>query len=166
MSSPNTNFRTQTPKGDGNLCESFSHLLLEIRISEHKPRKGTETSSLSGIISGVIYEFQNTNPERGRKHTSGSWLFAKSQIISEHKPRKGTETARTSKNTSRNVAFQNTNPERGRKPLSTYFKSVISKVFQNTNPERGRKLLRWSYTCNVQSHFRTQTPKGDGNCRV
>ena len=84
--------------------------------------------------------------------------------------------------------FQNTNPERGRKQeLSRTIRCRLFQ-FQNTNPERGRKLPRllavgrllfWiseheprkgtetfaSSTVNsfFILHFRTRTPKGDGN---
>ena len=37
------------------------------RISEHEPRKGTETTATASGFASVQSEFQNTNPERGRK---------------------------------------------------------------------------------------------------
>ena len=86
-------------------------------FSEHKPRKGTETSAkprragrhceqfhntnhergrkheadLDNLADSVV-AFQNTNPERGRKRQPCDLLEADHLIISEHKPRKGTET--------------------------------------------------------------------------
>ena len=64
-------FRTQTPKGDGNFPEIISYFQSSDNISEHKPRKGTET----GFELVVVRV-----PPRD---------------ISEHKPRKGTETEQT-----------------------------------------------------------------------
>ena len=60
-------------------------------ISEHKPRKGTETCHCPQYHTENIVLFQNTNPERGRK--------LKEMM----------------ENDKTNVGFQNTNPERGRK---------------------------------------------------
>ena len=40
-------------------------MTIEALISEHEPRKGTET--YVNIPFGRIFTFQNTNPERGRK---------------------------------------------------------------------------------------------------
>ena len=60
-------------------------------------------------------EFQNTNPERGRKRKRRRLDEFARHTISEHEPRKGTETP-TVKTFERDfMAFQNTNPERGRK---------------------------------------------------
>ena len=138
--SMDANFRTRTPKGDGNKSSrqnpSFTHI-----ISEHEPRKGTETDkpckSQGGIEShfrtrtpkgdgnsSMVSEdnesfsslFQNTNPERGRKLRR--ILYMSAGKISEHEPRKGTETPRLTPITSRPTIFQNTNPERGRKLLA------------------------------------------------
>ena len=135
------NFRTRTPKGDGN-------------------------SVAKGIIVRY-FKFQNTNPERGRKLSLLwiSWSFSKSIIseheprkgtetfarlfgspalfaISEHEPRKGTETTYESTTTNKTtiLGFQNTNPERGRKPSQPPAPPPVCSLFQNTNPERGRKL--------------------------
>ena len=40
----------------------------DVTISEHEPRKGTETCMRTGGFPAVLRAFQNTNPERGRKH--------------------------------------------------------------------------------------------------
>ena len=61
-------------------------------ISEHEPRKGTETP-IDRIKLPPLVEFQNMNPERGRKlydMVDMFWLM---------------------------VTFQNMNPERGRKQI-------------------------------------------------
>ena len=62
-----SNFRTQTPKGDRNIVYLTSVTLLSVIISEHKPRKGTETLSENSNFLLREIRFQNTNPERGRK---------------------------------------------------------------------------------------------------
>ena len=61
------NFRTRTPKGDGNVFGSGRTTTRVPRISEHEPRKGTETCALCMGFSTTSSPFQNTNPERGRK---------------------------------------------------------------------------------------------------
>ena len=110
------------------------------------------------------HQFQNTNPERGRKRDDWCRLSGFSPaLISEHEPRKGTETAYHVK-ISRPMEFQNTNPERGRKQFTIKIDSNSLLKFQNTNPERGRKLREQARDCkHVFGHFRTRTPKGDGN---
>ena len=60
-------FRTQTPKGDGNYLNFIVIALQYPLISEHKPRKGTETLSENSNFLLREIRFQNTNPERGRK---------------------------------------------------------------------------------------------------
>ena len=61
-------------------------------ISEHEPRKGTETRCFRRPKLNELALFQNTNPERGRKHLGGSRVRGSLLHISEHEPRKGTET--------------------------------------------------------------------------
>ena len=60
-------------------------------ISEHEPRKGTETPSTKELPSGTAH-FQNVNPERGRKQGRSLRLDRQLRPISEREPRKGTET--------------------------------------------------------------------------
>ena len=110
-----SHFRTRTPKGDGNVAKIAAFQYLSQSISEHEPRKGTETPppmSLRRCRRG----FQNTNPERGRKRS----LVGRARK-------------------SASSPFQNTNPERGRKPCSGRRFATRKTLFQNTNPERGRK---------------------------
>ena len=83
-------FRTRTPKGDGNSDISVIAPVLNI-ISEHEPRKGTETSFQERLLH-ILAGFQNTNPERGRKLAPRRELRRLLVGISEHEPRKGTET--------------------------------------------------------------------------
>ena len=137
--------------------------MIALEISEHEPRKGTETSATIRLttnitpfqntnpergrklvairrIVAIVLQFQNTNPERGRKRTDFSGVSENEFFISEHEPRKGTETSKLY-----------------RQSLS------IFAIFQNTNPERGRKRLRALGYPRVPTNFRTRTPKGDGN---
>ena len=65
-------------------------MLLE-PISEHEPRKGTETV-VYPIDWMQVTTFQNTNPERGWKLLKHNAFDERSEVISEHEPRKGTET--------------------------------------------------------------------------
>ena len=60
------NFRTRTPKGDGNV-RVHHEVHIERLISEHEPRKGTETPRALRLKDYYAGKFQNTNPERGRK---------------------------------------------------------------------------------------------------
>ena len=109
-------------------------------ISEHEPRKETETS-IAGSPSSPCRLFQNTNPERGRK-LSVPCLFCESFLNFRTRTPKGDGNAGwTAANPEAVTVFQNTNPERGRKPrLCFIFMSFTAGLFQNTNPERGRKL--------------------------
>ena len=83
-------------------------------------------------------EFQNTDPERGRKLHDDFSFQIHNIPISEHEPRKGAETRDKRKN--RN----------------------ISCTFHNTPPERGRKHIN-SLICHLPvPHFGTRISKGDG----
>ena len=155
-------FKTRTPKGDGNfdLHVVFHDKLL---ISKHEPRKGTETRASPSLwrtfshfkartpkgdgnplatnpySSPAASRFQNTNPERGRKHNKYLSLFMSI------------------------LKFQNTNPERGRK-LDALLEPLGRDSFQNTNPERGRKQFKaFEEKPLPDNYFKTRTPKGDGN---
>ena len=90
----NFNFRTRTPKGDGNLLLDLGIRPGIVNISEHEPRKGTETARKVFDDHSFDMEFQNTNPERGRKPVVVFVLRRLALSISEHEPRKGTETKR------------------------------------------------------------------------
>ena len=136
-------FKPQTPQGDGNICNNSDRLLhtpflfqttnpargrkrvplcldkLPDVISNHKPRKGTETSLASDFSAGI------RSP------------------ISNHKPRKGTETLKYFVLKIQKIErFQTTNPARGRKLrvllLSTadtfHFKPQTPQGDGNTTP--------------------------------
>ena len=108
------------------------------RISEHEPRKGTETLQPFGNIIAA-YKFQNTNPERGRKPS----CHATTAILG--------------------TSFQNTNPERGRKP-QRYACSSLSREYFRTRTPKGDGNNEVSHRSRQRDRdFRTRTPKGDGN---
>ena len=134
-------------------------------ISNHKPRKGTETIQQERTDKRLPERFQTTNPARGRKQD----IQRKEYADGERR-------------------FQTTNPARGRKPVvpimlrhlsKGYFKpqtpqgdgnttfAVIfnrrNERFQTTNPARGRKLPPTSSTTGFGTNFKPQTPQGDGN---
>ena len=160
-------------------------------ISEHEPRKGTETGCEEPIVQGRLLlhfrtrtpkgdgnschplrlvrtfgEFQNTNPERGRKPRDLAAIKDGDPRISEHEPRKGTETCwphSTSRSPLRSISEHE--PRKGTETSDSFLVSFkIYTKFQNTNPERGRKLLAaFLYMLACTDYFRTRTPKGDGN---
>ena len=161
-----SDFRTRTPKGDGNKRRIKDLRKANRDISEHEPRKGTETIGC---------------------HTINKSLHS----ISEHEPRKGTETREPCmRTTPRCHAFQNTNPERGRKlywysnqrPTSIHFRTRTPKgdgndfclrrlapavLISEHEPRKGTETQSGSLprTAPRNRHFRTRTPKGDGNLR-
>ena len=77
-------------------------------------------------------EFQNVNPERGRKRDRPIDEHKFQALISEREPRKGTETSRP-------------------KPVN----AIVSSTFQNVNPERGRKHNDLLRVIRLDHHFRT-----------
>ena len=112
-------------------------------ISNHKPRKGTETSVINRCYLVGCDRFQTTNPARGRKQVVYiPKLFA--------------------------VKFQTTNPARGRKRTNDESAVEIPDVqFQTTNPARGRKREDIALFHSADAdNFKPQTPQGDGNSRV
>ena len=157
------NFRTRTPKGDGNnmsvrreqaCCMVFQNTNPErgrklfstiffsyhlSKISEHEPRKGTETflQFLSiGLAAGDISEHE---PRKGTETEIGSNERCTASNISEHEPRKGTETFPAS-DISVWDGISEHEPRKGTEtPLDSYYCSSFQVQFQNTNPERGRK---------------------------
>ena len=108
------NFRTRTPKGDGNRLKLRSIIIILLIFQNTNPERGRKLSFAAHYAQPQAL-FQNTNPERGRK-PEGLRESSRQQGISEHEPRKGTET---------------------------------------------RLVPPWGIK---DIHFRTRTPKGDGNC--
>ena len=134
----NFDFRTRTPKGDGN--------------TRYLP-----------LVNHFFVRFQNTNPERGRKRPVRQNLSTRCLCISEHEPRKGTETANLSTIARRAASISEHEPRKGTETNDKGRRlDICLIVFQNTNPERGRKHCH-SYICVLVYNFRTRTPKGDGN---
>ncbi len=135
------------------------------RVSNHKPRKGTETHNLFFINADYGNKFQITNPARGRKpgvnytnmalyesfksqtpQGDGNFFSSENEtermmLVSNHKPRKGTET-----------------------PVRRRCSPRAGRAFQITNPARGRKPPHPKHrTHHVAKRFKSQTPQGDGN---
>ena len=124
----------------------FVFLLCRVLISNHKPRKGTETRPVLDASLDRPREFQTTNPARGRKLPKG--IDDVSRSIS--------------------LEFQTTNPARGRKlPQDNGLPCPFPFLFQTTNPARGRKLdLDHTLHLALDDDFKPQTPQGDGNFKV
>ena len=125
------NFRTRTPKGDGNVAPSRLLRRSFVFISEHELRKGTET--LLHLFQRAIRRNFRTRTPKGDGNERRIGGIKMTMKISEHEPRKGTETF----------------------DQSLHHRQFLS--FQNTNPERGRKLLRGLVFHNPVCHFRTRT---------
>ena len=113
---PIINFRTRTPKGDGNANTCPASLRTPLPISEHEPRKGTETLHHQPLSREWKRNFRTRTPKG-----DGNMY----RRIRYGDP----------------IIFQNTNPERGRKPRLQGSPRSRPLQFQNTNPERGRKLF-------------------------
>ena len=89
----------------------------------------------------LLREFQNTNPERGRKRTAIRRRRSCMKYISKHEPRKGTET-------------------RGSVWISRLRRRFISKH----EPRKGTETFSLPIRSRtLPAHFKTRTPKGDGN---
>ena len=159
-----THFRTRTPKGDGNRRFHVKRSTGSATTFQNtNPERGRKLEQPSPNNNANI-RFQNTNPERGRKPLRVRSVIKFLHCISEHEPRKGTEThLQFSILVGNEGKFQNTNPERGRKRRITKLPLSFLKRFQNTNPERGRKPQAFARSYSPYDHFRTRTPKGDGN---
>ena len=132
-------FRTRTPKGDGNFfcCTGYDKFLTNFRT--RTPKGDGNASHKPATFSTFSGEFQNTNPERGRK-------------LPQACP-------------SGNLCpFQNTNPERGRKPCDQRDVGESRKHFRTRTPKGDGNLPhRVNIGGRNKLHFRTRTPKGDGN---
>ena len=157
-------FRTRTPKGDGNASRGRSYSYQSTHFRTRTPKGDGNRRFHVKRSTGSATTFQNTNPERGRKPLRVRSVIKFLHCISEHEPRKGTEThLQFSILVGNEGKFQNTNPERGRKRRITKLPLSFLKRFQNTNPERGRKPQAFARSYSPYDHFRTRTPKGDGN---
>ena len=156
-------------------------------VSNHKPRKGTETSLRRTFFGQKMILFQITNPARGRKLKGDVKRVENVEVaVSNHKPRKGTETfsARASSsarsirfksqtpqgdgnhsrlnslNSLRRHKFQITNPARGRKRDKQGRESYYHlRQFQITNPARGRKQVAAEMECRVLTLVSNHKPR-------
>ena len=135
-----TNFKPQTPQGDGNF-----QLLDEARQFDRldfKPQTpqgdGNSPSPQQNVNAQIL--FQTTNPARGRKPVVPIMLRHLSKGY--FKP----QTPQGDGNTTFAVIFNRRNER-----------------FQTTNPARGRKLPPTSSTTGFGTNFKPQTPQGDGN---
>ena len=61
-------------------------------ISEHEPRKGTETLPWHNRLIAAAAKISEHEPRKGTETTAGAMPTSRSAQISEHDPRKGTET--------------------------------------------------------------------------
>ena len=108
-------------------------------ISNHKPRKGTETLPMAWEKT-CWKEFQTTNPARGRKHTC---------LIVEYMP-----------------PFSNFKPQtpQGDGNFALAFALSFSRCISNHKPRKGTETIVLAVTHNEHlHHFKPQTPQGDGN---
>ena len=133
-------FQNMNPERGRKPKRTWLFIFLEV-ISEHEPRKGTET----GIIfeeCRFVFIISEHEPRKGTETTKDSRRYRPALPISEHEPRKGTETqVKTSRKlVSRNSAISEHEPRKGTETaflLSASLKPLL--LFQNMNPERGRK---------------------------
>ena len=141
-SSPTCNFRTRTPKGDGNPARVRQGTQGAHHFRTRTPKgDGNTTPPRDNGASGRA--FQNTNPERGRKLAGILSLKAVSLL------------------------FQNTNPERGRKLPRLCSHNVRKPNFRTRTPKGdGNDPNPLTLSQAEESDFRTRTPKGDGNLSV
>ena len=137
-------------------------------ISNHKPRKGTETPcKLSPLPRRQSSHFKPQTPQGDGNYLQDDASNLQFCCISNHKPRKGTETQKLPHLFSRTLGISNHKPRKGTETGCTCIPCHgWQDSFQTTNPARGRKLLiLFSLTVKVQPNFKPQTPQGDGNPR-
>ena len=136
-------FRTRTPKGDGN-C------LLRRAYTARRP-------------------FQNTNPERGRKHVCVGNGRSRNGTISEHEPRKGTETfASLSPTCQVGIHFRTRTPKGDGNDMARIDEIIAAaKRISEHEPRKGTETkAKLDAVKSLAANFRTRTPKGDGNAAV
>ena len=130
-------FRTQTPKGDGNLPSIL--YWMPMSISEHKPRKGTETAALNRLTVYPPTDFRTQTPKGDGNYSHDLFTILVIALFQNTNPERGRKRRTLICNNVSLVKFQNTNPERGRKLSRLALFLLLFLLFQNTNPERGRK---------------------------
>ena len=107
--------------------------------------------------------FQNTNPERGRKQR-GACLVACHRRISEHEPRKGTETTPFESRLPMRLPISEHEPRKGTE--TRFHPSSLRSIpthFRTRTPKGDGNFLLLVVAFFIVKHFRTRTPKGDGN---
>ena len=160
-------FKSQTPQGDGNL--TYPYLWIQIGyVSNHKPRKGTETDS---VLHSTRDErkFQITNPARGRKRVfSFSLHIATIDSFKSQTPQgDGNKLVRCPVRQKFGEGFKSQTPQGDGNGQFHFCFLLFGCLFQITNPARGRKPLEIAVRqCHVAKRFKSQTPQGDGNRAV
>ena len=109
------------------------------RISEHEPRKGTETK-YAGTVRLDATEFQNTNPERGRKLCRAG-NRRNCRLISEHEPRKGTETKSTIVKVFQYSAISEHEPRKGTETQELAMASRDRRGISEHEPRKGTETV-------------------------
>ena len=111
------------------------------KVSNHKPRKGTETG-ISITKPSSATQFQITNPARGRKLDDIPVYRSEQPYVSNHKPRKGTETFCSLHTKHILAVVSNHKPRKGTETKFRHRFKIHDDLFQITNPARGRKHSR------------------------
>ena len=110
---------------------------MKLIISEHEPRKGTETLR-DGSLSIPLSDFRTRTP-KGDGNGDDIVSLVHEVLISEHEPRKGTET------------------------WNRLEDGLITEEISEHEPRKGTETSRYKADSGGLTHFRTRTPKGDGN---
>ena len=133
-------FQITNPARGRKLRKPWLRLSRRQEVSNHKPRKGTETSKIDESIEILVHSFKSQTPQG-----DGNAALASSLVMAAS-------------------WFQITNPARGRKLCDSRPNVIKVKVFQITNPARGRKRpLKFLCIFAMIFCFKSQTPQGDGN---
>ena len=109
-------------------------------------------------------KFQNTNPERGRKRAVMLREFV-NDPISEHEPRKGTETDKTEWRNAEclDLNFRTRTPK-GDGNFHNTTPLILFLTISEHEPRKGTETSASAYSLLASlAYFRTRTPKGDGN---
>ena len=160
-------FQTTNPaRGRKLFGENLVLVAIIMTISNHKPRKGTETSCFS--IRAIIYlsYFKPQTPQ-GDGNPSGI-VLGRSRVKDYFKPQTpqgdGNRRGRSAFRLSR-WRFQTTNPARGRKRVPSPFVHRSSRSYFKPQTPQGDGNLRAALLASLplSSNFKPQTPQGDGN---
>ena len=158
-------FQITNPARGRKLRRPWLRLSRRQEVSNHKPRKGTETSKIDESIEILVHSFKSQTPQGdGNAALASSLVMAASwfQITNPARGRK--QNLYSGVNSAFWGKFQITNPARGRKLCDSRPNVIKVKVFQITNPARGRKRpLKFLCIFAMIFCFKSQTPQGDGN---